>query len=197
MTTNEKNLAIDFTKLRATMESIIKWDDIATGKGVDKAQDNCALCKEYLRLGCKGCPVAENTAPKKNCYGTPYRDLWLPNSTQKDEDDYYKGKVPAGQKGINAALAERNYLAGLLPAVLGITDVKTETVGAVKEVPEEPKIPAEFNLTYGEMVQRHNKDRWIKDVKSGSTTLSLAHWRLERTLRKLYITTARFRDSNY
>lgn len=57
--------------LTALDKSILKWQEIAAGRGVDKATMNCALCEEYYDGDCYQCPVYLYTG-RPECTNTPY-----------------------------------------------------------------------------------------------------------------------------
>lgn len=66
------------TTLKALKQSIAHWRRLATGKekkGEHPDSSSCALCKLFIRIGCKGCPVAEK-ARETGCNGTPFLDAY-------------------------------------------------------------------------------------------------------------------------
>jgi len=58
-----------------------KWDNIRHGKGVDRLDENCALCEEYFGKACEGCIVYIKTG-KRACNNTPYRE-WREHQDNK------------------------------------------------------------------------------------------------------------------
>lgn len=65
---------------KALKASIVKWEQIVAGTGLDHGWSNCPLCRNYyLPHGheawttqyCKGCPV-RNTSGATGCDATPY-----------------------------------------------------------------------------------------------------------------------------
>lgn len=75
---NVENDQRELPSREMTMEaldgSILKWEKIVDGTGIDDGRDNCPLCQLFWEDDCNGCPVEENTG-MTNCIGTPY-DNW-------------------------------------------------------------------------------------------------------------------------
>ena len=59
--------------LKALKGSIVKWENIVNGTGVDESGYNCPLCKLFPK--CYKCPVFEYSQPD-DCNNTPYGE-WL------------------------------------------------------------------------------------------------------------------------
>ena len=85
--------------LKALRGSIRKWEGIVAGTEEDYGEDNCPLCKLFLKKDCEGCPVSARTG-KGSCFGTPYRDTL--RAFGKEAYD-------------TAAQAEVDFLKSLLP----------------------------------------------------------------------------------
>ena len=100
--------------LTALRGSIAKWEKIAAGTGVDKATQNCPLCKIFNNddsaetdLQCKGCPVMAATH-QWGCLNTPY-EQW---------SKLMKNRITRGvltKDDRIAAQAELEFLKSLLP----------------------------------------------------------------------------------
>lgn len=56
---------------KGLMHSIVKWEKITDGTGVDEGAHDCPLCTNYWLGGCKRCPVALTTK-EAHCMDTPY-----------------------------------------------------------------------------------------------------------------------------
>lgn len=63
------NEAIDAIK-----GSIVKWEKILDGSGIDKGRGNCPLCTSFYDRGCIGCPIRDKTG-MGNCRNTPIQ-VW-------------------------------------------------------------------------------------------------------------------------
>jgi len=50
-----------------------KWGPIVDGTGTDNGVSDCALCGEFLKKGCEGCPVCIKTGVR-GCEKTPRRE---------------------------------------------------------------------------------------------------------------------------
>ena len=70
--------------LKALEESIVKWENILLGTGVDDGEDNCTLCKLFFGDYCDGCVVSKETG-KIECSETPYRK-WMEHQEKCHED---------------------------------------------------------------------------------------------------------------
>lgn len=103
--------------LKALEGSIIKWEGIVAGIGVDNGVDNCPLCQKFadprpFTPACGGCPVRE-AAGIPYCRGTPYEewvDLFDNNDYPheiRDSFDKPRAKVIAKK--------ELEFLKSLLP----------------------------------------------------------------------------------
>ena len=61
---------------REALEASIKhWEENAAVdhlKDVKLGEENCALCRLFIRDSCKGCPIFENDTNQQYCIGTPY-----------------------------------------------------------------------------------------------------------------------------
>jgi hypothetical protein len=76
---------MDVKTLKALEGSIIKWEKIVDGKGIDNGIDNCPLCKRFhLGKDCVGCPVFAKTGIY-GCDRTPY-DEWHKHHSIKHRD---------------------------------------------------------------------------------------------------------------
>ena len=68
---------------RKALESAVKkWESIASGIGIDRGSQNCALCHLFLRAAyrdCEECPIRKATG-MQYCEGTPY-DEWEQHMT--------------------------------------------------------------------------------------------------------------------
>ena len=111
---------MDKKAVKALRGSIKKWERIVLGTGEDLGHDNCPLCKEYCReSGCDGCPVAEDTG-ERFCDGSPYEDwIWAFHEELEKLTDDWRGcetdkYLPIGPRSLAAAIAEYEYLRGLL-----------------------------------------------------------------------------------
>lgn len=96
MTTDQKMPA---KTLKALRGSIAKWEGIVAGTIEDYGEDNCPLCKLFLKKNCEGCPVYARTH-HEGCWETPYRATLEADS--KEEYD-------------RLAQAELDFLKSLLP----------------------------------------------------------------------------------
>lgn len=102
--------------LKALQGSIAKWQAIVDGTGVDKGIKNCPLCllfnndDTFIAHVCVGCPVMERTG-KRFCRDTPH-EKWVANCKPSDELNVW---VPGGERGLEAARAELDFLKSLLP----------------------------------------------------------------------------------
>ena len=67
---------MDEPTLTALEDSIQKWEDIVAGDKIDMGWGDCALCDEFLRRCCEGCPVAEHV-DREGCRDTPYIDFCI------------------------------------------------------------------------------------------------------------------------
>ena len=104
---------MDAETLKALKGSIVKWQAIVEGTGVDRGPDNCPLCQKFnkFHLGevgpatlnmCDGCPVATRTGVH-GCRETPYVTF------EEHEDD-------GNEEGMeDAAKRELAFLISLLP----------------------------------------------------------------------------------
>ena len=111
---------MDKKAVKALRGSIKKWERIVLGTGEDLGPQNCPLCKEYLRgFSCDGCPVYKDTG-EPFCDGGPYVE-WqsafrgeLEELTGDWEMDEADKLIPIGPRSLAAAIAEYEYLCGLL-----------------------------------------------------------------------------------
>lgn len=90
---------MDAKTLKALRGSIKKWEGIVAGTMEDYGEDNCPLCKLFLKQNCEGCPVYARTH-HEGCYETPYRETLKADG--KEEYD-------------RLAQAELDFLKSLLP----------------------------------------------------------------------------------
>lgn len=112
---------MDAKTLIALKGSIKKWERIVTGKGQDKGDDNCPLCKAFKVVGpldaggcgdiCGGCPVALHSGAV-NCRNTPYQN-WMRAENDIGCMNNNKATTPELKA---AAQAELDFLRSLLPA---------------------------------------------------------------------------------
>lgn len=105
--------------LKALKGSVRKWDRLARGEGLDRADANCPLCKLFygdpLQSSpgdCVGCPVMKETG-EQYCAGTPYSDWshWVKTAVYGG----YRGNKAKNSSEKRLALAERDFLRSLLP----------------------------------------------------------------------------------
>lgn len=61
----------------AIKRGIQKWQAIVQGRKADSGTIDCALCEEFLKHSCVGCPVYERTG-KAGCADAPYETEWAP-----------------------------------------------------------------------------------------------------------------------
>lgn len=104
--------------LKALQQSITKWQEIATGSGIDYGHDNCDLCQLFLEQGCIGCPVEK--AAYRECGQTPYREwatLQVPDIKfhRPLGDSYIPGRQAMTDKAKEIARRETEFLQSLLP----------------------------------------------------------------------------------
>jgi hypothetical protein len=106
---------MDAKTLTALQGSIMKWEKIVAGTGVDRGTENCPLCEMFFNEDyfneepCNGCPVAKKTG-KLYCYGTPY-------GAYANLCDWggKAGEPATMQEQKAAAQAELDFLRSLLP----------------------------------------------------------------------------------
>ncbi len=67
--------------LKALNLSIEKWERIVKGDGVDRGEDDCALCNMFIKGNCRGCPVSE-VIGYWGCNNTPYEN-WTSHQNLK------------------------------------------------------------------------------------------------------------------
>jgi len=71
--------------------SIAKWRYLSehdmTGYPSDGSEFTCGLCLMFIRHGCRGCPVREDT-DRPSCAGTPYIDYRGDTETARAELEY-------------------------------------------------------------------------------------------------------------
>ena len=116
---------MDKKAVKALRGSIKKWERIVLGVGEDRGRKNCPLCEEYWSLAdrnrsdCDGCPVAKDTG-NSHCRRSPY-EVW--QSAFEEELEELAGALlgretdkclPIGPRSLAAAIAEYEYLCGLL-----------------------------------------------------------------------------------
>ena len=103
---------MDAKTLKALEGSIMKWEKIVDGKGIDDGIDNCPLCKLfYLNGDCEECPVSKKTE-SYCCSETPY-DEWHDHQNDKHPQfDEYKIRCDTCKKLAEKELA---FLKSLLP----------------------------------------------------------------------------------
>jgi len=105
---------MDKKTLKALKGSIKKWDRIANKDGADEAENNCPLCKLFLRDDCLGCPVRKRKR-RKNCEGTPYRK-WVEHHGGDDRYiPHWRASVGDSLTAYKIAIAEKEFLESLLP----------------------------------------------------------------------------------
>lgn len=98
-TRHTDSVVMDAKTLKALHGSIAKWEGIVAGTMDDRGEDNCPLCKLFLKKNCEGCPVFEKTL-EEGCHGTPYRQTLRAKSTEEYDSH---------------AQAELDFLKSLLP----------------------------------------------------------------------------------
>ena len=106
---SKKRSVMDHKTLKALKGSIRKWELIVAGKGVDRGESNCPLCKLFAHAPnyCRCCPVMEETG-QESCIGSPYdtwahTGFWTPNKKITDDESAI------------AAVLELEFLKALLP----------------------------------------------------------------------------------
>ena len=115
---------MDERTLKALRGSIVKWEAIVDGSGVDKGVNNCPLCKEFEAIPdpdddeqdcCYGCPVADKVG-YTGCEGTPYTH-WAEhhNSKHFNPDLNLLSRQIQCPDCIPFAQAELDFLRSLLP----------------------------------------------------------------------------------
>jgi hypothetical protein len=95
--------------LKALKGSIGKWQRIVNGRGVDRAADNCPLCK-YFSNKCGACPVKKWTG-QSQCIDTPFWE-WVQHNADKHPGKPLKVYCPECKR---LAKEELNFLEDLLP----------------------------------------------------------------------------------
>lgn len=100
--------------LTALQESIQKWTLIAKGELPDMGAENCALCDLFFQMNCRGCPVYKRTG-KSGCLDTPYGE-WF-DAAQRGHYEMDVGYIADTPQLVELALAERDFLRSLVPAV--------------------------------------------------------------------------------
>lgn len=102
--------------LHALKGSILKWEAIAAGHGLDCGPNNCPLCQEFAGNGsvaCMGCPVRDRTR-RKYCERTPFIK-WYAHQIDV-HDTYSSNHVEQGCTTCQKlADAEVKFLKSLLP----------------------------------------------------------------------------------
>jgi len=104
---------MDKETLGALEKSIEKWEKIVREEGVDEGDDNCALCKLFLKDECIDCPVYAKTK-RTGCRGTPYED-WIDhqgNHFYHATEHYYVVRCSECKE---LAQEELEFLRSLLP----------------------------------------------------------------------------------
>lgn len=72
--------------------SIMKWEEIVAGIGLDNADVNCALCNAYRDYTateiheCLKCPVYKKTG-RDACQGSPWSDTWGKGNTEANKKE--------------------------------------------------------------------------------------------------------------
>jgi hypothetical protein len=99
-------------RTREALEASIKhWqDNLAADSPADVSvqEGDCALCRAFIDLGCRGCPVFRKTE-RKFCKGSPYVDACKALKEWKSGD--------FGRRVFTiAAQAELDFLRSLLPS---------------------------------------------------------------------------------
>ena len=100
--------------IKALKGSIVKWEKIVDGTGIDEGGDNCPLCI-LVDFECNFCPVFNKTG-KIVCNGTPYVK-WV-NHHVNHKLSYRNRDCPEVECKIceRHAKAEVEFLKSLLPA---------------------------------------------------------------------------------
>ena len=102
----------------AILASIRKWEGIVKGRGIDKGDENCALCKyadkQATTAGadCYVCPVGRKKLTT-GCRGTPYAE-WFDHHIKADHP-WINGWKVSCPTCLKIAKAEVKFLKSLLP----------------------------------------------------------------------------------
>jgi hypothetical protein len=89
--------------------SIRHWEENAAAtfpKFASVTEDDCALCRNFIAKGCRGCPVFRKTG-ERFCVGTPYM------SAVRHLRKWRDGDATAGKFFHNEAQAELDFLRSL------------------------------------------------------------------------------------
>ena len=101
--------------LTALKKSIIKWEKIVEGKGLDKGKANCPLCKVFYENDyCLPCPVSLK-AKESGCSNTPYIEWDEHHSRAHDNCIYYRKVNENCPECLKLAEGFKKFLKSLLP----------------------------------------------------------------------------------
>ncbi len=96
---------IDVVDLLA--KSIVKWQKVAIGEGVDLGSSNCALCEEFANNDeCEGCPIVEKSK-LQGCEFDEYQN-WARSSKLIANSDICR--TTGSEESIDDALVMLEYL---------------------------------------------------------------------------------------
>lgn len=113
----------------ALLGSIAKWEAIVDGTGHDHGEDDCPLCKLFLRTSAKACvecPVRNSVGGGPHCSGTPYIQ-WSTHQIMAHAI-YTGARRPRCVKCKRLATLELEFLRSLLPPP-GISTMTNPTAG--------------------------------------------------------------------
>lgn len=101
---------MDARTLKALKGSIKHWQENSKAKTTDDASTSylmCPLCSEFIKQGCRGCPVMVATG-QTSCEGSPYSEA---------DESLMDWKFGKGRREafIAAAKEELKFLKSLLP----------------------------------------------------------------------------------
>ena len=99
--------------LEALKGSIVKWEKIVDGTGVDEGDRNCPLCTLFSDFGCSKCPVSLKVYDTV-CGGTPYQN-WTSHQNYKHNGIYNESKHVECPDCKRLAKKEVDFLKSLLP----------------------------------------------------------------------------------
>jgi len=111
--------------LKALKGSVEKWYNILHREDEDNLAENCPLCVEFRKGGCKGCPVSKK-AGENFCHRTPWEE-WINHQHsehgESDIDNCYKIYCDTCRK---LAQAEYDFLRDLYIEALESTPAKLD-----------------------------------------------------------------------
>ena len=100
------------TKLEAIKLSIVKWELIVSGQGLDRGQEDCVLCQEYDAHHCAACPI-RHLVEDSGCRSTPYVE-WRNHHKDVHESIMFDALAVQCDECKTLAQAELNFLRALL-----------------------------------------------------------------------------------